>query len=82
VTEAAVFYKSHFGEDVPDAVRRAFGPATVAKMVRQAVKICWVIAPKDQRALEYVEAEIKRLTERALEEFGEDGKGFQVGEPK
>lgn len=80
--EAAVFYKTHFGDDMPDAMRRMFGPGTVDDMVRQAIKICWMTAPKDQRALEYVEAEIRCLTERALEEFGEDGTGFQVGEPK
>ena len=77
-----MIYKSYYFDAMGDATRRMVGPTAVDDMVRQAVKICWMIAPKDQRTLEYVETEIRRLTERALEEFGEDGKGFQVGEFK
>ena len=42
---------------------------------------CRITSPREVAQLEYVEEEIRRLTEQALRDFGENGEGFQMGEP-
>lgn len=78
-----MFVRTHSGslDDMPDGMRRLMGPLTVDDMVRQAVKWCWITSPREVAQLEYVEEEIRRLTEQALRDFGENGEGFQMGEP-
>ncbi len=78
-----MFVRTHSGslDDMPDGMRQLMGPLTVDDIVRQAIKWCWITAPGEVAQLEYVEQEIRRLTERALSDFGENGEGFQMGEP-
>ena len=66
---------------MPDEMRRLMGPLTLDDMVRQAVKWCWITSHREVAQLEYVEEEIRRLTEQALRDFGEHGEGFQLGAP-
>jgi hypothetical protein len=77
-----MYYRFGSSDEMPDAVRRMFGPGVVDDMVRQAIKFCWMVAPDDRKTMEYVETEIRQLMERALNDFGEDGKGFHLGEMK
>jgi hypothetical protein len=79
-----MFYRTHLGsfDEMPDAMRRMLGPCTVDDMVRQAIKFCWMVAPADRKNIDYVETEIRRLTEQALNDFGEDGTDFRLGEVK
>ena len=53
-------------------------PTFVDGMLRQAVQFCWMGAPKDVRRVEYVEAEIRRLIDKALWDLSQDAAGFGI----
>jgi len=64
------------GEEDVTFMRETFGPSGVDAMLREAVKICWAILPKERRSAEGVAQEIRRLIERILRDLKEDAKAF------
>jgi hypothetical protein len=65
-----------------EAFRSMCGPNQIDQMVRQAISFCWMMAPKEKKNIEFVEAEIRRVVERALRNLKEDADAFGVGGPK
>jgi hypothetical protein len=61
-----------------DNMRSMFSPTQVDQTVRQALQICWMMLPNDRRSPEVVEAEFRRIAERAIRDFKEDHKAFNV----
>jgi len=59
-----------------DDMGQFFGPGQVDQMVRQAIQMCWMGLPKDKRTVEEVEAQMRRLLDRALKDLREDGQAF------
>ena len=50
----------------------------VDSSVRHAVSMCWASLPKENQTCEEVEKVIRRLVDRALEDFREDADSFKV----
>ena len=68
------------GEDAIERMAEVFGPAQIDHMIRQAVQFCWMGLPKERRSVEGVEAQIRRIVERALRDFREDRQAFGHGD--
>jgi hypothetical protein len=64
--------------DDSDEMGRFFGPGQVDHQIRQAIQMCWMGLPKARRTVEEVETQVRRLVERALRDFREDGREFGV----
>ena len=56
-----------------------FGPGHVDQTIRQAIQVCWMALPKEKRTVDEVERQIRRLVDRAIEDFREDGESFGRG---
>ena len=55
------------------------GPSAVDQNVRQAIQFCWMGLPKERRTVDEVDAQIRRIVERALRDFREDAQAFGAG---
>lgn len=64
-------------ENGGEMMRRMFGPQAVDNAIRQAISTCWMVLPDDKRTPENVEAEIRRVVDRALANFRDDAQAFQ-----
>jgi hypothetical protein len=53
-----------------------FGPGHVDQTIRQAIQVCWMALPKEKRTVDEVERQIRRLVDRAIKDFREDGEMF------
>jgi hypothetical protein len=74
-----IFQGGGFDEtDRPDGgeMGRFFGPTQVDHTIRQAVQFCWMALPPDQRSIDEVERQIRRIVDRALRDLREDGEAF------
>jgi hypothetical protein len=66
-------------EQARRAMRQMFGPHQIDQLIRQAISVCWMALPDDKRHVAAVEAEIRRLVERALDDLREDAQAFGIG---
>ena len=64
------------GEDAAERMAEMFGPAQIDHTIRQSVPFCWMGLPKERRSVEEVEAQIRRIVERARSDFREDRRAF------
>jgi hypothetical protein len=64
------------GDDAAERMAEMFGPAQIDHMIRQAVQFCWMGLPKNRRSVDEVEAQVRRIVERALRDFREDRQAF------
>ena len=51
-------------------------PAHADEAIRSAVQMCWLMLPPEKRTVEEVEKQIRRLVDRALQNFQEDQQAF------
>ena len=75
---------SHSSDDddpksVPDMLE-IMGPQAADQAVRHALSACWMTLPKGKKTVEHVEAEFRRLVERAIKDLREDAKAFEIEE--
>ena len=63
-----------------NAMRDMFGPAAVDQAIRNAITQCWMMLPEGRKHVDAVEAEIRRLVDRALSNLREDARAFGVGQ--
>jgi len=65
-----------------DAARQStlqmLGPQAVDQAIRQVISMCWMMLPDAKKSAENVDAEIRRLMARALEDMREDCKAFGI----
>ena len=54
-----------------------FGPGQVDSSIRQAIQMCWMMLPADKKTPYELEATIRRIVDRAIENFREDSKTFE-----
>jgi hypothetical protein len=70
------------GDDNPEGNKQAMldmlGPQAVDGAIRQAISTCWMMMPDDKKNVAAVEAEIRRLVDRALANLQEDAKAFGI----
>jgi hypothetical protein len=63
-----------------EAMGEMFGPGHVDQAVRMAIQACWMALPEGRRNVGEVEAQIRRIVERALANLREDATAFGRGE--
>jgi hypothetical protein len=62
----------------PDKLWQALGPHHVDQLIRQAISACWMMLPQEKKSAAGVEAEVRRVVERALKDLREDSAAFGV----
>jgi hypothetical protein len=67
-------------EEAAKAFHEMMGPQAVDQAVRQAIATCWMILPQGRKSVDAVEAEVRRIVERALQNLREDAKAFGIPE--
>ncbi len=71
-----------FDANDPGAVRKlreVFGPGQPDQLVRQAIQVCWMMLPEGRQTADELEAQFRRVAERALKDFREDAAQFGLG---
>ena len=63
------------GDD--DDFASLLGPGYIDKEVRSALQNCWLCIAKEDRTIDRVEAEFRRIVERAIKDFRDDEKVFR-----
>jgi hypothetical protein len=72
-----------FKLDDPDGenkMRAMFGPGHVDQHVRQAIQMCWMMLPEDNKTVDALEKQFRRIVDRAINDLREDADAF--GLPK
>ncbi len=59
-------------------MREALGPHALDQAIRQAISICWMLLPEGKKSVEAVEAEVRRVVDRALKDLREDAAAFGI----
>ena len=75
------FHEATDGENPDDdrkSMREFLGPQVVDNAVRQAISTCWMILPDGNRTVAAVEAEVRRVVERALANLRDDASVFGI----
>lgn len=67
-------------EEARKTIRDMLGPQAVDQAIRQAISTCWMILPDDKKNVASVEAEIRRILDRAFENLREDSKAFGISD--
>ncbi len=67
--------------EVPKELVDAIGPCSVDSMIREAVKLCWILLPKEARSPEGLRRQILRLVDRALKDMKDDAEAFGIRLP-
>ncbi|MGE3317417.1 MAG: hypothetical protein AB7O26_20060 [Planctomycetaceae bacterium] len=78
----AITTYNEFNDDDPekakDSIRNMFGPQAVDNSFRQAITTCWMMLPDDKKNIANIEAEVRRIVDRALQNLREDAKSFGI----
>ncbi len=70
------------GQGPHEMMRAMEGPFGPDNAVRQALTAIWRNLPANDRSVERIEQEARRLFERALAALREDGEAFGFGDPQ
>jgi hypothetical protein len=73
---------AEFDATNPDAarnMRQMFGPGQLDGQIRQAIQICWMMLPEDRKTVDELEKQIRRIVDRAFQDFREDSEAFGLG---
>ena len=62
--------------DAANMMREVMGPQAVDQFIRQAVSTCSMMLPEEDRTVEALEREVRRLVDRALKDLREDMTAF------
>lgn len=65
-------------EDDRKSMRAFLGPQAVDNAIREAISTCWMILPERKRTVATVEAEVRRVVERALTTLRDDASAFGI----
>jgi len=73
------YFPAKGGDDDDQSERMAemMGPGHIDQLIRQALQFCWMSLPKGRRTLDEWEAQARRIFDRALRDFREDGEAFR-----
>ena len=66
----------HNDEESSDKMRDFFGPGQVDHAVRQAIHMCWMMLPNENRNVDELERQFRRIVDRALKDLREDDQQF------
>ena len=70
------FNSGEGGEDAAKKMAEMFGPGQIDQMIRQGIQFCWMALPKDRRNADELEKQVRRIVDRALNDFREDLEQF------
>lgn len=73
---AAFISKPGDEEENIEGMHEMMGPGQADQQIRQAIQFCWMSLPKGRRTVDEVEAQVRRIVDRALGDFREDGQAF------
>jgi hypothetical protein len=73
-------YFSKDDPEGPDKMRSMFGPGQVDQQVRQAIQMCWMMLPADNKTVDELEKQFRRIVDRAIKDLLDDASAF--GLPK
>ncbi|MBX9790342.1 MAG: hypothetical protein K2Y37_15600 [Pirellulales bacterium] len=76
-------YSQVFSDDDPQRathLRDMLGPQAVDQAIRNAISTCWMMLPENKKSVAVVDAEIRRLVDRALANLQEDATAFGINE--
>jgi hypothetical protein len=62
-----------------EAIRSMLSPQHVDQQIRQAIQFCWMVLPPEKRTVAEVEAQIRRIVDRALQDLRDDASSFGLG---
>ena len=68
-----------FSKDDPDApkkMRELFGPGQVDQSVRQAIHFCWMMLPENNKTVDELDKQFRRIVDRAIKDLREDADAF------
>ena len=72
----STFTSNEGGDDAAEKMAEVFGPGQIDQMIRHGIHFCWMALPKDRRNAEELEKQIRRIVDRALNDFREDQEQF------
>ncbi len=64
------------GPNAGEKIKKIFGPDSVDREIRQAMRICWITLPDDRKTVDELEKQIRRLVDRAIKDLREDADAF------
>jgi hypothetical protein len=59
-------------------MREMMGPQHVDQSIRMAIQHCWMMLPDAKKSVAGLEAEIRRIVDRALKDFKDDAQSFGI----
>lgn len=65
--------------DAKQRMRAFLTPQQVDHQIRQAIQFCWMSLPPEKQSVDEVEAQIRRIVDRALRDLREDANNFGLG---
>jgi len=65
-------------EEAKKAMRDLLGPQAVDQAIRQAISTCWMMLSEKKKNVATVEAELRRVVDRALANLKEDASAFGI----
>ena len=60
-------------------MRQFMGPGLVDQAIRHAIHACWMSLTEERKNMDEVEAQIRRVLDRALRDLREDEEAFRTG---
>ena len=66
-------------QEASKAMREMLGPQAVDHAIRSAITTCWMMLPDERKNVASLEAEIRRVVDRALANLKEDAGAFGIG---
>ncbi len=65
-------------QQVAKGMRDMLGPQALDNAIRQAISVCWVMLPDENKNIAFVETEVRRVVERALKDLKDDASVFGI----
>ncbi len=65
-------------KEKPENIGKLMGPGSVDSLIRQAINQCWLTFPDEKKSVGAIQAEIRRIVERALRDLEEDATAFGI----
>lgn len=59
-----------------EKMRAMFSPGMIDQSVRQAIQMCWMMLPEDEKTVAELERQFRRIVDRALKDLQDDADAF------
>jgi hypothetical protein len=62
--------------ELRNKIRAMISPSHIEQSVRQAIRTYWIVMPDENRTIDELEKQFRRIVDRAFEDLREDGEAF------